>query len=623
MITPPWWKTSWAYTLYLVLILGAILIVWRFQTNRLKIIHQLEIEHIHSEKLQEIDRMRSRFFANISHEFRTPLTLILGPVEQMLSGNFKGNLQNQYQLILRNGRRLLRLINQLLDLSRLESGGMTLQIRKENIAELIGQYVQSFESLARRKNIHLSFTTEQPDIFLYCDRDKIEKILNNLLSNAFKFTPAGGHININLGIWYGPLNINKKSSKWGSYDNILRTGSFSQNAIEDMPGIKSKALQISVTDTGTGIPSDRLDKIFDRFYQVDDSQKRGYEGTGIGLALTKELVELHQGKINVQSEYGKGSVFTILLPIESSHLQSKEIAADDHAISTDSEFIPENNTMPVTDYPLSIDLNHSSNTKGRLPHILIVEDNPDMRAYMRSYLDQSYLVREAVNGKKGWEEAIRNIPDLIISDVMMPETDGLEFCAKLKNDMRTSHIPVILLTARVETKDKIEGLETGADDYLVKPFIAGELLVRVHNLIRQRRELRERYSNEIKPDLQKLATGSVDEKFLLRMHQTITNNLANANFKLDDLAEAVGMSRMTMHRKIMGISGQSPGNLIRTIRLKRAAELLRNKTINISEIAYAVGFESPANFAKNFRRQFGTSPSRYSKQIQSAKPDTN
>ena len=611
IITPPWWKTSWAYTLYLFLGIGLLVGLWHFQTSRIKIRHQLEIEHIHAVKLHEIDRMRSRFFANISHEFRTPLTLILGPVEQMLSGKFRGNLQEQYQLILRNGRRLLRLINQLLDLSRLESGGMILQACEENIVKLIRRYVQAFESLAKRKGIHLTFEADRDTIPLFVDRDKIEKILNNLLSNAFKFTDEGGNIIVRCGIRKADLDGEQKLTKPGRPDRILQTEPMGQEPPAEILRSQPNFVCISVTDTGTGIPSDRLARIFDRFYQVDDSQKRRFEGTGIGLALTRELVELHHGEIYVQSDLNKGSVFTLLLPMGKDHLKGEELGYDRTDIITsddidefEQDFSPAPSLSELQTVP----------SKAKLPLILIAEDNPDMRAYMRSHLDQFYSVIEAVNGEKGWNAAIRYIPDLIISDVMMPEMDGIEFCTRIKTDERTSHIPVILLTARVESGDKIEGLETGADDYVVKPFVAGELLARIRNLIQQRRKLRERFYRESGLMVNSLAPGSVDADFLKRLFNIIIDKLPDADFKIERLADEIGMSRMTLHRKIIGLSGQSPGHFVRMVRLKRAAELLKNKSVNISEIAFAVGFESPANFARNFRRQFGVSPSKYARQ---------
>ena len=607
IITPPWWRTTWAYLSYLILIIILILILRHYDLKRQRMKHELALEHEHAQKLQEIDHLKSRFFANISHEFRTPLTLILGPVEQMLSGNFRGNLQNQYQMILRNGRRLLRLINQLLDLSKLESGGMTLRAREENVVQLVRLYVQAFESLAKRKGIRLRFEAEQDNISAFVDRDKLEKILNNLLSNAFKFTEEGGEVAVSVTPLpsASPL-INKGGIKGGSEGHI----------------------QISVSDTGTGIPADRLDKIFDRFYQVDHSQKRapasadekrsgsstfknnlyltGQEGTGIGLALTKELVELHHGKIVVQSEVGKGSVFTILLPLGKAHLREEEILYDNlPAVAA--------TTMEADDaihYSEPLRIRPGKPTL-KMPILLIVEDNSDMRTYMRGYLDRHYRIVEAGDGLSGWNEAIKNIPDLIISDVMMPGMDGLELCARLKRDERTSHIPVVLLTARVEPTDKIEGLETGADEYLAKPFVAGELLVRIDNLIRQRRALRERFSRESRLNFDALAPGSVDAKFLQRLNEIVMTHLSETNFKLENLAGEIGMSRMTLHRKILGLSGQSAGQFVRTIRLKRAAELLLNRTVNVSEIAYEVGFESPANFSRNFRRQFGVSPSDY------------
>jgi len=593
IIIPPWWQTNLAYSFY-VLLFGLIVFgLWRFQTNRLKIKHELELKNVHAEKLEEVDRLKSRFFANISHEFRTPLTLILGPVEQMFSGEFKGNLKEQYKVIIRNAKRLLQLINQLLDLSKLESGKLKLQAQASEIISFTNGLVQAFESLAERKSIALIF---QPEIELqevYIDIEKYETIINNLLSNAFKFTPQGGVVEV-------LISSLKKGDKGG-------------------------CIQIAISNTGPGIPVDRIEKIFDRFYQIDNSYTKDEEGTGIGLALTKELIELHHGEIRVESGPDSKTIFTILLPLGKGHLKEDEIAvtaAQDSPLKKGarSEGLLTEGMLKtldeITEAAGSKPITETEKPKDK-PIILIVEDNADLRQYIRNSMDSVYQIMEAENGKEGLAKSTEQIPDLIISDVMMPKMDGFEFCTKIKTDERTSHIPVILLTARAEQADKIEGLETGADDYISKPFDNKELNIRIKNLIEQRRKLRERFAKETNFLTDNIAHTSVDEKFVKRIIDIISQHIHISDFNIESLSLQAGMSRMHLHRKILGLFGQSPGDFLRTIRLKRGAELLKEKTGNISEIAYKVGFDSPAYFSNCFRQQFGLSPSEYVKNLQS------
>jgi len=592
IITPPWWRTTWAYSGYIFIFVFTLFALRAYDQKRQRLKQALILEQEHAEKLEEVDRMKSHFFANISHEFRTPITLILGPVEQMLSGSFRGNLKEQYQMILRNGRRLLRLINQLLDLSKLESGRMTLRVSKYNIVELVKNFIQCFESLAKRKNILLEFDAEKEHISLYVERDKIEKILNNLLSNAFKFTPEQGKISVQITADKPHKSLSAKLNKNRSY-----LSDKSQN----------EWLTISISDTGIGIESDRLEKIFDRFYQIDDSQKREYEGSGIGLSLTRELVELHHGVLKVESEPGKGSTFFIYLPLGKDHFSKDEICETE-----DLSLLADNSIMD--DIFTEADYKHTSDNNLNLPRLLIVEDNADMRSYLSGHLVHEFRIIEAKDGQDGFHKATEEIPDIVISDVMMPGMDGFELCHKIKTDTRTSHIPLILLTARAESSHKIEGLETGADDYLVKPFIAEELMVRSKNLIEQRRKLKERFGRETNFSFNDLSNNQADNRFMQNLMTIVDENLSEFGFNIEDLSGKLGMSRMSLHRKIQGLFGQSPGSFLRTIRLKRGAELLKDKSRNISEVAYEVGFESPNTFSKNFRRQFGISPSEFNKQ---------
>lgn len=577
-ILPPWWATSWAFSVYFLLTASTIFGAWRFQVNRLKMRQAFEMEHFEAEKLRELDQLKSHFFANISHEFRTPLTLIQGPLKQLMTGEFRGKLSDIYSTMLRNSQRLLQLINQLLDLSKLESGRLKLQVSMIDVSKFLKGLVQSFGSLADHQNITFTFHPKAEPITGYVDRDTLEKIINNLLSNAFKFTPAGGEIMVSVE---------------GITDRACMNG--------------KKVVSITISDTGPGIAPNRLERIFDRFYQVDDSNTRKREGTGIGLALTKELVELHHGEIKVNSQINKGSTFTVLLPLERKHMRPGEVLKE----RSEESFLPEKPEILIQSaaYPR---VESTSKLNKSTAQILVVEDNIDVRNYIRSYLDQEYRIFDADEGKDGLQMAINKIPDLIISDIMMPKMDGVELCKRLKTDVRTSHIPVILLTAKADVVSRIEGLETGADDYVTKPFDARELQVRVKNLIEQRRRIWDHFKLEIDFQPSKIATTSMDEQFLERAIKIIDANLDNPDFSVEQYSQEIAMSRQHLYRKLKALTNHTPQGFIQNIRLKRAAKLLDQRTANVIEIAYAVGFSNPSHFAKRFRQQFGFSPSKWS-----------
>jgi signal transduction histidine kinase/DNA-binding response OmpR family regulator/streptogramin lyase len=573
IILPPWWATPWAYLTYVLLIIGTIYFVWRMQLKRVRVKHEYEMSKFEAEKMHEVDEMKNRFFANISHEFRTPLTLIFGPAKDIAENyDDKNKVQQNAGIIKRNASRLYSLVNQLLDLSKLEAGKMKLEASEQNIIPLLKGYVLSFSSLAERKKIELKFSTTEENIKVYVDQDKLEKIVNNLLSNAFKFTPEGGQI-----------------------------GFF----IEKINGY----VKIKISDNGIGIKKERLDKIFDRFYQVDGSHTRESEGTGIGLSLTKELVELHKGNIEVESEYGKGTTFKVLLPLGKAHLKPEEIVKRESAQKTDLtetefELIAEREKVKEkSEIDLIIDT--------QKPLLLIVEDNSDVRKYITSHLEKEYRILEAPNGEEGLKEALGHIPDLIISDVMMPKMDGFELCEKIKTDERTSHIPVILLTAKATDKDKIAGYETGADDYIMKPFDSNVLKVRIKNLIDQRRKLRDQFRKEGLVEIEFKNITSIDKKFLKNVIQIINSHLSDTYFGVEILADEVSMSRRNLERKLTSLTGESPADIIKRIRLNRASVLLKQKFGNISEISLEVGFSNPAYFSKCFRKQFGITPFEY------------
>ena len=587
IILPPWWATWWAYSIYGCLIFGLLYGIRRYELSRQNLKHRWELKRVEAENFQEIDRMKSRFFANISHEFRTPLTLIKGPIQQMLAGDFNGNIKKQYQMILRNTNRLMQLINQLLDLSKLDSNQMILRTSPEDIVPLVNGLTQSFESLAKQKNIELQFQTSEYEIIAYIDRDKFEKIIINLLSNALKFTPSGGNVSVNINLSAIEFPVKKRAKN----DNP-RT-----------------FVQICVNNTGAGILPGQLDKIFNRFYQSDDSSSRKYEGTGIGLALTKELVELHHGKITVESEPGKETLFTIYLPLGKNHLKPEEIIEEPSDISSGIEVnLDEIEPEYFSGSEIKTESNKSKNIAATL---LIVEDNPDMRSYMCESLKSSYKIIEAENGEEGIQQSLKYSPDMIVSDVMMPKMDGFQFCAEIKKDERTSHIPVILLTAKASGESRIEGLETGADDYLTKPFDIKELRVRINNLIEQRKKLQEKFRKEITVSPRDITVTSIDEQLVQRAIAAVEKNISNPKFDTSGMAKEVGISRMLLNTKLKALTGLPTGEFIRTLRLKRAAQLLKQDYGNVTQVAYEVGFQSLSYFAKAFRKQYGQSPSHY------------
>jgi signal transduction histidine kinase/ligand-binding sensor domain-containing protein/DNA-binding response OmpR family regulator len=582
IITHPPWQTWWAYSLYVLAGIGILYTLRRYELNRLRLKNQLRLQHIESKKYRELDSMKTRFFANISHELRTPLMLILGPSEQLAAEIQEKRLGHKVDLIQANARRLLRLINQLLDISRLESGKMKLRVGLADIVPFTETITMSMKSLAERKRIALEFHSDEERIAVYFERDRSEKILINLLSNAIKFTPAGGDVRVSV-------SLRSKEGK--------------------------ETVAIEVKDTGIGIPSDQLPHIFDRFYQVDSTNTREHEGTGIGLALVKELVDLHRGFIDVTSEPGKGSTFTVHFLLGQSHISAEEIVSDIDEKSSyryfDNE--PRVHVFDEVDYSPVLSPTESNQDE---TIILIVEDHPAVRAYMREHLETLYTIIEAKNGTEGFAKAVEHIPDLIISDVMMPGISGYELCGQLKEDERTSHIPVVLLTAKAGLQDKIEGLETGADDYIIKPFESNELIARIKNIIENRRRIREKFSGTIFLKPREVAVSSVDRLFLGKILGIVEEYISDAEFSVEMLAREAAMSHSQLHRKLKALTNQSASQFIRSVRMQRALELLGKNTGNISEIAYQVGYEDPGYFTRSFRQFFGFLPSEVKNRVE-------
>lgn len=529
--------------------------------------------------LLEMDQLKSRLFSNISHELRSPLTLIMDPLEEMLSDEpGKKPSRKTIQMMQRNTKRLLNLVNQMLDLSKLDAGSMKQELIEDDIVKFFRVLIISFASLAERNLISFPYKLPDGKFITWFDPDKFEKIIINILSNAFKFTPEGGEVKCEV----------------------------------KLPEQEKELMEVTISDTGIGIPSEEINNVFDRFHQVKSNAYSGSGGAGIGLALTKELVELLHGEIDIRSKLGKGTTFIVRLPVGKDHLREEEfmlkktdeISTIDY--STDKDDFEEYGKSPEDFYA-------DSKSEDEPPLVLIVEDHTDIRTHLREKLEDSFRIMEAHDGIMGLDKAIENIPDLIITDLMMPRMDGVKMCNKLKTDERTSHIPVIMLTAKAEEEDKLVGLETGADAYIIKPFSMKEVKVRVRKLIEQRKKLRDRFSREITLEPKDITITSIDEKFLLNTMAVIEEHMDDNEFEVRKLQDEVGMSRMQLFRKLKALTGQTPSEFIRTIRLKRAAKLIEQNFGNIAQVAYEVGFNNLSYFAKCFKEFFKVAPSEYGK----------
>ena len=570
-VRAPVWRQPWFVVLIISMLSTIIILIIRLvKIREERIKNELQLAQIEAEKVHEVAMMKLNFFTNISHEFRTPLTLILGPLEKIVA---KSKASKQLQLAYQNAKRLLRLVNQLLDFRKLESDQLKLEPTKEDIVKFTKNIVNTFVETADDKRIRVKFSANKDYLQVWFDPDKLEKIIYNLLSNALKFTPKGGLISVEVNL----CNVKAKTQD-------------------------SDYAEIIVEDSGMGISAEHIERIFERFYQVERTGVAA--GTGIGLALTRELVELHSGEIFAVSpvcesqdkDAKTGTRFVVRLPVE------KQQNADEIAFAEKNEDAKQ----------FSADFAEETD-ESKIPIVLIVEDNADVRLFIKDEIGSEYKIIEAQDGVDGLEKAIETIPDLIISDVMMPNMDGIQLCEKLKTDERTSHIPIILLTARSSEEHKIGGFETGADDYITKPFSVSVLTARIHNLLESRRKLRERFSKELYWKGQDLEFGlsSVDKRFLQKAIGIVEKNISDSNFGARILADELGMSRAQLYRKIKSVTDQTVNSFIRSLRLQRAAKLLLGQKLTISEVGCEVGLFEPANFTAYFRRQFGQSPTEY------------
>ncbi len=579
-VLPPWWRSWWAYMIYVLLLGLGIRAYFKFSVNRAKLKSQLSFEQLEAKRVKELDSVKTQLYTNITHEFRTPLTVILGMAQQVKS-NPPQHLDNGIDMIIRNGQSLLNLVNEMLDLSKLETGKMTLQTVNGDIINFLRYIVESFHSLAESQKKQLHFLAGMDALYVAYDPEKVRQIVANLLSNALKFTPQKGNIYITV-----------------SENNGLHEAGKS-------------TLIIKVKDTGIGIPESQLEHIFERFYQLDNSHTRKTEGTGIGLALTKELVKLMEGEITVKSPptgANRGTEFTVTLPLTNIQASENIIYPDiKEAVSKQINTTSINNLIP----------DEEKQAKEK-PLILLVEDNADVVAYTASCLPD-YRLAVGQDGREGFEIASEIIPDLIITDVMMPFVDGFELCRQLRNDEHTSHIPIIMLTAKADMESKMEGLEKGADVYLEKPFNREELLIRIKKLLELRKNLQQFYlkkaglnTNVVTEialqDEEQISENKIEDEFVKRVREAIEIHLADTGFTVEQLCKMVFMSHSQLHRKLDALTGCSPNKFIRIIRLNKAKEMLKHSDNSIASIALDCGYNDPGYFARVFKQEYGITP---------------
>ncbi|AQG78500.1 hybrid sensor histidine kinase/response regulator [Spirosoma montaniterrae] len=572
LIRPPWWATWWAYSLYALLAMGAIWASVRVYANRIRQQQAVELSRQEAGQLKTVDELKTRFFTNMTHEFRTPLSLILSPVEKLLRDNQIDSVTRQsLGLVQRNAERLLQLVNQLLDLSKLESNQMTGSLVRGEPGSFVSRLVESFCQFAEQKGVRLDWVVNMPSHEYLFDADKWEKIVTNLLSNAVKFTDADGQITVTL------------QADTGS-DTALAT-----------------AVTISVTDTGIGIAPENLPHIFDRFYQVDTSHTRAYEGTGIGLALVNELVRWLRGIIEVRSQPGRGSTFAVTLPVlpVSANYNAPRLQL------TGSEPIPMNYSSATNE---SIRVEPIQDEQ--IPLVLLVDDNDDLRTFLASELSATYRVLQAADGEQGWHLTQTELPDIVVSDVMMPRLDGYELTHRIKNNPYTDHIAVVILSARTAHSSRLEGLQEGADDYLAKPFHVAELHLRLRNLTQRQQRLRDQYRQLLAQSDTPSPLNRVEDLFLQRVYQLLESHLSNPALTVDWLADELAMSRKTLYRKIHSLTQLNPHELIRQYRLRKAADLLRAGH-TASQTAYLTGFKTPSYFTMVFKEFYRKTPTEF------------
>ncbi len=598
IIIPPWWRTKWAYAIYALLVVGLLVAFRRFTIIRTTEKHELVLEHLEKEKSDELQKMKLEFFTNISHEFRTPLTLINGPLDYLQKNDAKMESEvrmQQYKLMQKNSNYLIRLVNQLLDFRKIDQGKLKLYLNRLDIVNFIKEITGPFLFLANKKRINYNILAPSHSIPIWFDTDAMEKILNNLLSNAFKFTPENGEITV----------------------EIIKSDNKSDLIEEDNADEKEgDHVIIRVKDTGNGIPADKLPYIFDRFY-VDKARKKvNKQGVGIGLTYTKSLVELHHGEISVESEVGVGTMVTVKLPLNKAEFNESEHKLNTIQPNQNNAVNPAQIDEEVDREQLKEELIYDSED---IPVLLVIDDNADIRSFIKQGLDTKYKIIQAENGEEGLVMLKRIIPNMIICDIMMPVMDGLEFCKIVKSDEQTSHIPLILLTAKSTVDSELKGLGAGADDYLTKPFNMEILELKISKIISRREELRKRYKLEMAIEPSEVTVTSADEKFLKQAMAVIEEHMMDTDFSVEMLVKELGLSRSNLYLKLKELTGLSSSEFIRNVRLKRAVQLLKQSDLSVKEVMYMTGFNTASYFSKCFKKQFGMVPSDYVRQAHGVK----
>ena len=585
VITPPWYKSVLAYIIYLILLIVQIFYIYKY--IRMKIRHKHEIIIRKSEEKLNEDKMQ--FFINISHEIRTPMTLIMSPLEKLISQATDKSLKDSYITIYRNAQRILRLVNQLLDVRKLDKGQMVLKFRKVNIVRIIDDVVLSFVPLSKKKNIEFSFIHQSNELYAWIDTNNFDKILMNIIFNAFKYTPEGGKVEI-----------------------YLETGNdySSQGALNEY-------FEIRISDSGIGIEEEKIERIFERFYQIENEISQSNYGTGIGLHLTRSLVELHHGKIFAKNQIdGKGAIFTVRIPLGNSHLLKEQIEIDEESdkeigrYNKSNDYYLENIDNEVDESDLHKKVRRKSDFK-----VVIVEDDDEISSYLERELSDEYKIILAKNGKEGYEKILETVPDLVISDVMMPYIDGLTLSKKIKQNVIINHIPIVLLTAKASIDDKIEGIDIGVDAYFEKPFNIELLRRSISNLILNRRLLRTKYTGaqEQSDKLDTIEIKTSDQALMERIMKVINENIDNADLNVEMLARSVGLSRVHIHRKMKELTNMSTRDFIKNIRLNQAEKLLQKNGANVSDVAFATGFVTLSHFSTSFKDKYGVTPTDYNK----------
>ena len=608
-IIPPWWKSVPARIFYLALFIAALLGIYIYQARWYRLKNELAIRAVNEQQREAMHEQREQLyqqqlqlFTNISHEFRTPLTLIRGPLERMIGQDPLPERADAYQLMLRNVKRLINLVSELMNFKKVADGAITLQVQPLVISDFCKNLYQEFQALAASKQIAFRFEDRTAEnLSNYFDAQVLEKILLNLLNNAFKYTNTGGQVTLEL--------FFDRNEFTPSYTTAFHLPNEQHHA--------AQYIYFLVTDTGIGISKESIHSIFDRYYRVSNN----HLGSGVGLALVKSLTQLHKGDISVYSERNKGTEFLIALPWGKENFDNKELMVPGSAPAQ----------LEQLDNVLLTPLPEKNTTLPSIPkrakHILLVEDNQELRTFLRESLEKHYHVYEAADGNSAISIAADKNPDLIISDVMMPGLSGIELCKLVKNKFETSHIPFVILSAKDGHDTKVEGLESGADYYFAKPLSIALLLLTIHNIFEQTEKLKQRYTNDHLIEATELVHSEKDKEFINDLLKLIEDNMQNPELEVDFLCTRLNTSRTKLYQKIKGISGQSVGEFIKTIRLKKAIHIMTHEDVSLAEVADRIGLQSSSYFSRMFRKEYNTSPSEFVRALRKggveAKPATD